>query len=76
MQDCCGGLISQLTRISAQLQKEMPGLRGFGARNIRNMRQFYEKWAEDLIWQTPSAKLESDFKETETLHSEALMLRL
>ena len=53
--------------ISAQLQKEMPGLRGFSARNIRNMRQFYEKWAEDLIWQTPSAKLESDFKETETL---------
>ena len=62
--------------LSAQLQKEMPGLRGFSARNIRNMRQFYEKWAEDLIWQTPSAKLESDFKETETLHSEALMLRL
>ena len=53
--------------ISAQLQKEMPGLRGFSARNIRKMRQFYEKWAEDLIWQTPSAKLESDFKETETL---------
>ena len=53
--------------ISAQLQKEMPGLRGFSARHIRNMRQFYEKWAEDLIWQTPSAKLESDFKETETL---------
>lgn len=48
--------------ISAQLQKEMPGLRGFGARNIRNMRQFYEKWAECLIWQTPSAKLESETK--------------
>lgn len=44
--------------ISAQLQKEMPGLRGFSARNIRNMRQFFENWAENLIWQTPSAKLE------------------
>lgn len=53
--------------ISRQLQKEMPGLRGFSARNIRNMRQFYEKWAEDLIWQTPSAKLESEFKEPEVL---------
>ena len=31
------------------------------------MRQFYEKWEEDLIWQTPSAKLEPDSKETETL---------
>lgn len=53
--------------ISRQLQREMPGLRGFSARNIRNMRQFYEKWAEDLIWQTPSAKLESEFKEPEAL---------
>lgn len=44
--------------ISAHLQKEMPGLRGFSARNIRNMRQFFENWAENLIWQTPSAKLE------------------
>lgn len=43
--------------ISRQLQQEMPGLRGFGARNIRNMRQFFENWAENLIWQTPSAKL-------------------
>lgn len=53
--------------ISRQLQQEMPGLRGFGARNIRNMRQFYEKWEEDLIWQTPSAKLEVGSKEVETL---------
>jgi len=28
--------------ISAQLQKEMPGLTGFGASSIKNMRQFYE----------------------------------
>lgn len=37
--------------ISAQLQQEMHGLRGFGARNMRNMRQFFENWAENLIWQ-------------------------
>lgn len=30
--------------ISEQLQKEMPGLRGFSARNLRNMRLFYEEW--------------------------------
>ncbi|MBQ6521119.1 MAG: hypothetical protein IJI14_20620 [Anaerolineaceae bacterium] len=29
-------------------QKELPGLRGFSARNIRNMRIFYEEWALSL----------------------------
>ena len=31
--------------ISASLEKELPGLRGFSARNLRNMRTFYEEWA-------------------------------
>ena len=31
--------------ISEQLQKEMPGLRGFSARNLRYMRTFYEEWS-------------------------------
>ena len=30
--------------ISERLQKELPGLRGFSARNLRNMRIFYEEW--------------------------------
>jgi len=30
--------------ISAQLQKELPGLRGFSVSNIKNMRIFYETW--------------------------------
>lgn len=30
--------------ISRQLSVEMPGLRGFSARNLRNMRTFYEEW--------------------------------
>lgn len=34
--------------ISQQLQKELPGLRGFSAANIKFMRQFYEAWCEDL----------------------------
>lgn len=29
--------------ISLQLQRELPGLRGFSASNIKNMRQFYEQ---------------------------------
>ena len=34
--------------ISQQLQKELPGLRGFSVANIKFMRQFYETWCEDL----------------------------
>lgn len=30
--------------ISEQLRKELPGLKGFSARNIKNMRTFYEEW--------------------------------
>lgn len=30
--------------ISEQLRKELPGLRGFSATNLRNMRVFYEEW--------------------------------
>ena len=35
---------SALRVISDQLQQEMPGLKGFSARNLRNMRTFYEEW--------------------------------
>ena len=31
--------------ISRQLQKELPGLRGFSVTNIKNMRSFYEEWS-------------------------------
>ena len=34
--------------ISRQLQRELPGLRGFSAANIKFMRQFYEAWCNDL----------------------------
>ncbi len=30
--------------ISNQLKQELPGLRGFSARNIKNMRTFFEEW--------------------------------
>lgn len=30
--------------ISGQLDKELPGLRGFTSRNLRYMRTFYEEW--------------------------------
>lgn len=33
-----------IDRISEQLQKELPGLRGFSGANMRKMRIFYEQW--------------------------------
>ena len=38
----CKGAIES---ISQQLQKELPGLRGFSATNIKNMRSFCEEWS-------------------------------
>ncbi len=38
-----------LSIISEQLQKELPGLRGFKASNMKNMRQFYEEWSQYLV---------------------------
>jgi len=37
-----------IERISEQLQRELPGLRGFGARNLKNMRTFYGEWHSSL----------------------------
>ncbi|MDR0680925.1 MAG: DUF1016 N-terminal domain-containing protein, partial [Dysgonamonadaceae bacterium] len=45
-----------IEKIAQQLQKELPGLRGFSARNMRNMRIFYDEWT--LIWQPTAAKLQ------------------
>ena len=44
--------------ISEQLQRELPGLRGFSAQNIRNMRLFAEFWERYLICSPTASKLE------------------
>ena len=51
--------------ISEKLDKELPGLKGFSARNLRNMRTFYEEWImldqmrdEELNLAEASARLE------------------
>ena len=43
--------------ISAQLARELPGLRGFSASNIKNMRQFFEEWAVRSNRQLPTGDL-------------------
>lgn len=45
--------------ISRQLSAEVPGLKGFSPRNLRNMRTFYEQWKSlDINLADASAKLE------------------
>jgi len=49
-----------LDRISAQLQQELPGIRGFSARNMAKMRGFYHAWSsEQEILPLLTAKLEN-----------------
>lgn len=49
--------------ISRQLSREVPGLRGFSPRNLRNMRTFYEEWkCLDANLADASAKLDSEGK--------------
>ena len=50
-----------IASISEQLRKELPGLKGFSGRNLRNMRTFYEEWKqlEQSNLADPSAKLPS-----------------
>ena len=46
------GAIDEISRL---LQKELPGLRGFSATNMRYMRIFYEAWASPKIICQPLA---------------------
>lgn len=48
-----------ISTISRQLSIEMPGLKGFSPRNLRNMRLFYEEWkCFDTNFADTSAKKE------------------
>jgi len=44
--------------ISSQLQREMPGLKGFSARSMKNMRQFFEIWDPYINRQPVAADLQ------------------
>lgn len=48
-----------IENLSADLQVELPGLRGFSATNMKRMRLFFESWQEQtVIRPTVSAKLQ------------------
>ena len=52
-----------IENISQVLQKELPGLRGFSASSIKNMRQFYEQWSVLTIRQPSAGELQNSEEE-------------
>jgi predicted nuclease of restriction endonuclease-like (RecB) superfamily len=44
-------------RLSGDLRKAFPDMKGLSERNLRYMRQFAEAYPSDSIWQQPVAKL-------------------
>lgn len=48
-----------LERIAEDLQKQLPGLRGFSFRNLKNMKQFYSEYQSIIIGQLATAQLRS-----------------
>jgi hypothetical protein len=48
-----------LAQIATDLKKQMPNLRGFSARNLKNMRQFYTAYEHNSIGQLLTAQLQS-----------------
>lgn len=57
--------------ISEQLRKELPGLRGFSARNIKNMRTFFEEW--HMIEQHNSAVATAEITKINTSDNSAVV---
>lgn len=56
-----------IDNISAQLQKELPGLRGFSSTNLKYMRLFFEEWNTDINRQSVTDESNiSDLKEIST----------
>src|SRR5687768_11588021 len=49
-----------LSQIATDLKKQMPSLRGFSARNLKNMRQFYSAYEHNPIGQLLTAQLQNN----------------
>lgn len=66
-----------ISSISRRLQQELPGLRGFSERNLKNMRIFYEEWqALDSTSAIVTADVESAGEEGDDGPSQIRQLQL
>jgi len=68
-----------LAQISSQLQKEMPGLKGYSETSLKDMRTFYEEWAPLVNRQPVADELPSNSGQmpvaAASMIDESLMLR-
>lgn len=55
-----------IEQISENLQKQLPGLRGFSFRNLKNMRQFFEEYNNTAIGPSVTAQLSPAFGQLPT----------
>lgn len=62
--------------ISKQLQKELPGLRGFSATNIKNMRSFYEEWSSFVNRQPMAIEKELTEVSDSELNEQMLLMEI
>jgi predicted nuclease of restriction endonuclease-like (RecB) superfamily len=46
--------------LSRDIQQELPGIRGFSSKNLRNMRLFFEAYYPGEIWQSATAKIKPE----------------
>jgi predicted nuclease of restriction endonuclease-like (RecB) superfamily len=53
-----------LTQISNQLQKEIPGLKGYGETSLKDMRTFYEEWSAIINRQPMADDLQNNIQMT------------
>ena len=52
--------------ISEKLQQELPGLRGFSAANMKNMRLFFEAWVNEISAFSNRSPVEDEFRQVTT----------
>ena len=57
-----------LKAVSGQLQRELPGLRGFSERNLYYMKTFYEVWAPVIDGASDSALASAELPSDDFLH--------
>lgn len=62
-----------IEKISEHLQRELPGLRGFSAENIKKMRTFYEAWNTVLAKSQNSVAMATEFKNNSNIDIYALV---
>ena len=56
-----------LSQIATDLKKQLPTLRGYSARNLKNMRQFYAAYEDNPIGQLLTAQLQRNDKQQDTI---------